>query len=153
MTWNGWIIYQKADAMKNADYIDWFINEAAKAQVHLQLIYREDLFISLNKESILHKGKNIQTPHFAVIRTMEPLVNQLLESHQIRCFNSSIVSSLANDKVNTYIYAQSLAVEFPETYPFPAYSIPDKAPLPYPFVMKPRTGKGGKNVAYITCKE
>lgn len=35
---NGWLIYTKADSIRNKSYIDWFIDEAKKQSIHLTLL-------------------------------------------------------------------------------------------------------------------
>lgn len=150
MTYKGWIIYKKVDAMKNQDYITWFIQAAKKENIHLQLMYREEIAIDMQKDHLLYEGKNIVLPHFAVVRTMDFHLSKQLEYLHIQTFNSSIVSEMTNDKVKAYQYVQSLQIPILSTFAYPANVYPVSLPIPYPFVMKSTTGKGGDAVFYVT---
>ena len=37
----GWIIYNKDDAKRNSNYIQWYIDKFAKENVSLKLIYTD----------------------------------------------------------------------------------------------------------------
>lgn len=150
MLYNGWLIYKRADAMKNNDYIEWFIHAATQERLQLQLICREELAICIRTQKVLYEGKAIKLPDFAVVRIMEPFLSVQLEQVGVPCFNSSAISAMANDKAKTYAYARSVGVEYLQTFTYPANVFPDAPPIPYPFVMKPTTGKGGANVCYVS---
>src|SRR5690625_3908914 len=99
----GWLIYTNRDAYRNKSYIEWFIHEAKKQNITLKLIFREDLQIGIihQKSYLAYQKKVITLPDFAVIRTVEPLLNKQLENLGIPCFNSYEVSDLCNHKMKT----------------------------------------------------
>ena len=56
---NGWLVYDKTSALDNVAYIEWFIEEATKQSIQLELIYRESLHTGVvNGEHhiLLHEG-------------------------------------------------------------------------------------------------
>lgn len=117
---NGWLIYTKADSIRNKSYIDWFIDEAKKQSIHLTLLVGEDLSIGIdqNKQVIYANGEEI-CADFAVVRTMEPLLNKQLELMGITVFNHSIISETFNHKAYGYLAIRQLGIPVPETYFFP----------------------------------
>lgn len=146
----GWLIYRKADLHGNEGYIKWFIEEAVKQDLDLQLILREDLQIGIigNKTAILHKGKAAK-PDFAIVRTIEPLLNLHLETAGIPSFNSSEVSRIANDKALAHLHVQQLGIPMNDTIYLHTNLLKQTPPLPYPFVLKETGGRGGKQVYWI----
>ncbi|WP_339233109.1 hypothetical protein [Oceanobacillus sp. FSL W7-1281] len=147
---NGWLIYTKADSIRNKSYIDWFIDEAKKQSIHLTLLVREDLSIGIdqNKQVIYANGEEI-CADFAVVRTMEPLLNKQLELMGITVFNHSIISETFNHKAYGYLAIRQLGIPVPETYFFPGKMDPPSLPFDFPFVAKTANGKGGKQVAML----
>ena len=150
---NGWIIYKQDDAEKNKSYIDWFIKEAALQNIQLKLIVRESLAISATSHHILLDGEKSPLPDFVVIRTMEASLTIAFEQLNIPTFNNSSVSRLANDKANAYQYVKELGIDTVQTYFYPKDLIPYEIPLPYPFVLKTREGKGGSEVFFVRNKD
>lgn len=130
----GIIVYDKADAAHN----EWFINhmiEEGQAQ---------GLFLELkvtDGEDELTVDKGIE---FAVMRNRNYRMSEYLEGLGIRCFNSSNVCRLGNDKWE--MYREFSGTRIPVMYT-------QLSKLPYPFVMKPRDGHGGENVFLINNAE
>ena len=134
----GWLIYDPAGALRNKTFIDFWFSAAEKRGVELELHLTE---VPLPTEN----------PDFAVVRTMDPLLSKTLEARGIPTFNSSEVSTLCNDKWNTYRLAERLGVPYPKTE-----SITDPAELtdrPYPYVLKACGGHGGTQVFLVKNRE
>lgn len=148
--YTGWLIYSQKDANANQSYIAWFIEEAEKAGMQLQLIIREDLKIGISsqKRTTLLKGREVKFPDFAVVRTMEPILNAQLESLGTLVFNSSQISSICNNKAWTHHYVHHLGVPMADTYFYNREHLIE-SPLPFPFVMKEAEGRSGKQVYLI----
>lgn len=147
---NGWLIYTEADSIRNKSYIDWFIDEAKKQSITLTLLLREDISIGIQRDKqIIHvKGKEIHAD-FAVVRTMDPLLNKQLEQMGITVFNNAVISETFNHKAHGYLAIQQLDIPVPESYFFPGKLIPSSLPLNFPFVAKTANGKGGNQVTMI----
>lgn len=154
-TFTGWLIYDQEDAKRNKTYINWFIDEAHKQSIHLVIKLRESVSIGIkDNEPIIHySGQRQAPPDFAIVRTMEPFLNYHFEQMGVQTFNSSNISQVANHKSWTYIQIQKLDIPILETHFFPKAIQPIAPPLPYPFVLKEATGRGGKNVFYIQSKD
>ncbi|HLS36595.1 MAG TPA: hypothetical protein VK061_10170 [Bacillota bacterium] len=135
----------------NESFIEWFLEEAKKQNVHLQFILREDLQIGLidNRQSLTYQGKPITIPNFAVVRTVEPLLNKHLETLGIRTFNSYEISSLCNHKMKTYYAMNKLKIPVMNTLSIKRNHKLDKPPFPFPFVLKEATGRGGEQVHFV----
>lgn len=149
---NGWLIYNLEDAIENKAYIDWFISEANKQGLYLQLILREELQVGVvqNVYSVLIDGKESTLPNFAVVRTVEPILNKQLEQLGVHVFNSSIISELCNHKSKTYFEMARLGVPMVDTFFINGKNLTEKPPLSnHPFVIKEATGRGGKQVYFI----
>lgn len=149
--YQGWLIYSEQDAIYNQSYIKWFIDEAKKQNIALQLILREELTIGVsgNKNSTLLKGKKTILPNFAIIRTVEPLLNLHLESLGMPIFNSSYISEVANHKARTYFEVEKLGIPMVNTAFFNRNNLTSHVPMPFPFVIKEAAGRGGKQVYFI----
>src|SRR5690625_4646158 len=147
----GWLIYNKIDAKQNKSYIDWFQKEAEQQNICLKLILREHLIIgNMNNElKILYIQSPVNPPDFAVIRTIEPMLNQFLETQGVRVFNSSNVSHLCNHKAITHYEISKLNIPMVDTYFFKKKDLTESPPLPYPFIMEGTNGKSRKQMYWI----
>lgn len=151
----GWLIYQEIDAKQNASYIDWFQEEAKKQGIQLNLILREEIHLGIinnQKKILLHNQEMISLADFAIIRTIEPMLSLHLEALGIPVFNSSIVSLLCNNKARTHHYLNKLGIPMVTTLYGNKQLFGNEPPLPYPFIAKDVTGRGGKQVYYIRDK-
>ncbi len=146
-----WLIYRKADAEKNHDYIQWFISEARKQNLQMTLVLREDLLIGIrqNKPAIFKDNTPISPPQAAVVRTIDPLLSLHLERLGTTVFNSAEVARICNHKGLTHHYVSQLEVPMMDTFYFAKAELPTQPPLAYPFVIKNVHGRGGKEVFYI----
>lgn len=150
----GWLIYSKKDMNRNKSYINWFLDEASKQYINLQLIIREHLQIGIRHQQrfMTYKNKPISPPLFAVVRTVEPLLNKYLELLGIKAFNSYQVAAMCNHKANTYIEMNSLGIPVIDTIFTKRNYLGPIPPMSYPFVIKESTGRGGKQVFLIQNK-
>ncbi|WP_067727272.1 ATP-grasp domain-containing protein [Oceanobacillus damuensis] len=148
---NGWLIYSKTDALQNASYIKWLMDEANKQDLLLSLILREEMTIGIinNDMSIQVNNKTVPQPDFTIVRSVEPLLNLHLEAMGIPVFNSAEVSRICNNKALTHLHVNQLGVPMVETIFSSKDNIPDTPPFSYPFIVKEVSGRSGKQVYYI----
>lgn len=148
---NGWLIYNHEDAVQNEAYIKWFIKEAKLQSIHLKLILREHLQTGIlnNKRTILYNHEEIKLPIFAVVRTIDPLLNSHLEALGIKTFNSATISRLCNHKMLTHFEINKLNLQMVDTLFFKKAHLTNVPPLAFPFVVKEASGRGGKQVHFI----
>ncbi|HAM81435.1 ATP-grasp domain-containing protein [Ornithinibacillus bavariensis] len=148
---NGWLIYSGRDAIENKAYIEWFIEEGKKQSLHIALILREHLSIGIyqNMHSVLYHGVHVDLPRFAIVRTVEPMMNRILEELGVSVFNSSTLSEICNDKARTYFEVAKLGIPMVDTVFIKRENILETPPMSYPFVIKEVAGRGGKNVFLI----
>lgn len=146
----GWLIYKEQDVFGNEGYINWFIEEAAKQELSLELVLRETIAAGVidNQPAILREGQP-ETPDFAIVRTIEPILNLHLETAGVAVFNSYEVSRIANDKALAHHHVQQLGVPMNDTFYLQTSLLKDEPPLAYPFVLKQTGGRGGKEVYWI----
>lgn len=151
MLTSGWIIYDKVESERNKAYIEWFISEAQKQNMNLQLMIRERIQIGVQSQqiSILYDHQPIELPQFAIVRTVEPLLNKHLELLGLKVFNSSKVSMICNHKARTYTEMNLLNIPFVDTLFTKKSHLNTEPPMVYPFVIKESTGRSGKQVFYI----
>ncbi|CAH0346341.1 ATP-grasp domain-containing protein [Bacillus sp. CECT 9360] len=148
----GWLIYSFEDAKRNQSYIQWMIEEAKQLDMNLTLCYREDFALGHcnSKLAIFHQGKAADLPSFAIIRTIDPLFTRQLELLGIKCFNSSLVSEICNNKAKTHQYMAPLGIPMADTIYCPGNTFTcNDVPLQYPYIAKEVSARGGKQVFLI----
>lgn len=151
----GWLIYSKKDAQKNKSYIQWMIAEADKQNIHLTLVFREQLTIGVieqNPQAVIHNQYS-QLPMIAIVRTIEPMLNIHLESLGIQVFNSSTIATLCNHKSLTHLAINKLHIPMVQTLFMNKNCLPQTPPLSFPFVVKDARGRGGKHVYLVNNVE
>ena len=124
----GILVYTSADAKYNEWFIDHIIEEGRKCNLDIRLVLSD-------KEEVPDNDID-----FAIVRNRDSKLCKRLEENNIRCFNSSYVVNIGNDKWE--MYKDFNAAGIPVMYT-------QKTKLPYPFVMKPVNGHGGENVYLI----
>lgn len=124
----GILVYTSADAEYNEWFIDHIIEEGRKCNLDIRLVLSDKEEVSDNDID------------FAIVRNRDSKLSKRLEENNIRCFNSSYVVNIGNDKWE--MYKDFNAVGIPVMYT-------QRTKLPYPFVMKPVDGHGGENVYLI----
>lgn len=147
----GWLIYSKQDAKENMSFIQWFLDEAKKLDIHLTFMLREDLQIGImnQKPTILKQNKPIKRPHFAIVRTVEPLLQLHLEQLGIKTFNSSYISRICNNKILTHLEVNKLNIPMVNMFFYNRKDLTHNPPLPYPLIIKNPTGRGGREVFLV----
>lgn len=150
----GWLIYSAQDVETNQSFIHWLIEEADLQQIELTLIQREALDIGIvDGQWICHiHQKSVPLPDFAIVRTVEPLLNLQLENMGIHVFNSSTVSRLCNHKMLTHFEMNKLNIPMVDTLFMKSKNLTEEPPMPYPFVMKAAVSHGGGHVFLINNK-
>ncbi|WP_174613944.1 ATP-grasp domain-containing protein [Virgibacillus ihumii] len=149
----GWLIYRKQDAKQNNSFIRWFIEEAQKQELSLQLIMREEITTGIihNKQTILIGNKPVHLPNFAVVRTIDPMLSIFLEALGVKVHNSAAISEICNDKALTHFHLNKLAIPMTDTiFLKKGMKLPEDGPaIPYPIVLKEVDGRGGQQVYMI----
>lgn len=149
----GWVIYQKDDAVRNCAYIGFLQTAFAARGSELCLRYAEHFTYGTNENGLFlsYEGQPSSLPDFVIMRAALPIFSQHLEWMGCRVFNTSDVSRIANDKLQTLQLAARLGLCVPVTRLATKESAPAiAAALRYPLVMKPRDGHGGRDVVWIT---
>ena len=124
----GILVYTSADAEYNEWFIDHIIEEGRKCNLDIRLVLSDKEEVSDNDID------------FAIVRNRDSKLCKRLEENNIRCFNSSYVVNIGNDKWEMYKDFNSAGIPVMYT---------QRTKLPYPFVMKPVDGHGGENVYLI----
>ena len=124
----GILVYTSADAEYNEWFINHIIEEGRKCGLDIRLVLSD-------KEEVPDIDYS-----FAIVRNRDSKLCKRLEDSNIRCFNSSYVVNIGNDKWEMYKDFNSAGIPVMYT---------QKTKLPYPFVMKPVDGHGGENVYLI----
>lgn len=101
-----WLIYDRAGAEYNKQYIQFYLEEGNKLNINISLLLVEELEFGVKDSRWFLKYHNrIQKkPDFAICRTIYPLLSKQLELMGIRVFNNSKVAEICNDKAKTYQY-------------------------------------------------
>ena len=109
---NAWLIYDREGAERNQDYIEYHYEAGARYGVTFQLVYAEGFSseIEMDAAEASQERKNESVfnrypfPEFAIVRTINPQINRLLEDKNIPTFNNSKVSSITNHKYQCIDY-------------------------------------------------
>lgn len=152
MKTRGWLVYEEEHAKKNQGFIQWFLDEAEGLGIELNFILQSRISFGVQNNALVIKldQQSIHAPDFVIMRNMDPLFNEQLERMRIPCFNSHHVSVICNDKARTHQYLAGKGIPMLDTY----FSTSDellagKLPLPFPFIIKSRTGRGGGEVFLV----
>ena len=153
MKTKGWLIYEAEHAKKNRAFIEWFLDEARELDIELDFILQTSISFGVrnNELAILLDGAQLmEAPDFVIMRNIDPLFNEQLECLGIPCFNSHLVSVICNDKAKTHQYLAGQGVPMLDTFFITADELlTGNLPLPFPFVIKTRTGRGGGDVFMV----
>lgn len=150
----GWLLYEAGEVERNRHYIDLYFAECARRGMGLVLVLAEDLAMCMQggRPALLHKGHMAQPPRFVVSRAHTPMLSRHLEAMGVRVFNNAQVSYACNHKMRTYQHVAVAGIPVLDTIYLPKgpAAVP---PRPYPFVVKPVHGYGGKNVFWVRGEE
>lgn len=128
-----WLVYDKFEAERNERYINFYFEEAKKRNVSMELVTAED-------------GVDFsRLPNAAIMRYVSPDLSEKLEKSGVKVYNNSFLSRIANDKWKTFEYMSENGIKTPETF----LVTEDFTPPFYPIVLKPVSGKGGRDVEMI----
>ena len=133
---SGLIIYTASDADKNFWFIESCIKRLSENGISLKYCEENEVFdqVSRNKvDFVIYRSRNYKTV-------------EKLESKHIKCFNSSLVNRIANNKYLSYQFFTSQNIPC-----LKSYLSCDR--LKYPFVMKSVDGHGGQEVFLINNEE
>lgn len=146
-----WMIYAKADAIKNERYINFFKEEGKLRGIAFEVVLIEDLIFGIRNHSwyIKYQGADVKVPDFVVCRTIYPLLSSQLESMGIPVFNNAMVARICNDKALTYQFVTQLGIPMVETSFCRAMELERKleeTDYCSPVVFKAVAGHGGSQV-------
>ena len=136
----GILVYTSADAEYNEWFIDHIIEEGRKYGLDIRLVLSDKEEVSDIDEISYREEVPDNDIDFAIVRNRDSKLCKRLEENNIRCFNSSYVVNIGNDKWEMYKDFNSAGIPVMYT---------QKTKLPYPFIMKPVDGHGGENVYLI----
>jgi len=153
MSVTGLLVYKRDHAKINAGFIQMLIQEAGQVGMTLQLVFEEELQYGIKntKSFLAHPTVDFSAVDFVIIRAIHPLLSKQFESCGIRCFNSSYVSEICNDKAKTHQFVSGLGIPSLDTY-FTAYNSYREVEG-FPLVLKQVDGHGGKDVHLVTSNE
>lgn len=139
----GWVIYSREDAEKNKGFIRMLKEDFDQYDVELKLVILEEI----DKPEVFVKNANID---FAINRSRNSYIAELLEKREIRVFNNSMVTDIANNKGKNYKYLEGIVPFLPIIYQREVIgsheSIRD---FTYPYVIKSCCGHGGSQVFLV----
>lgn len=125
-----WTIYRKEDAIRNQRFIDYLNRACEKYKIKFVLKFWEDFPF---------EGR----PDVVINRTNDFLISEYFEKRNIRCFNSSSLTKIANDKNLCYQYMASNNIRIQRVFN-------DISKISsFPVVFKNPLGRGGNEVFLI----
>lgn len=148
----GWILYNYADAKRNASYIEFHEEEGEKLGIAIELLYIEELEFGVQYDEwyITYQGKEVELPDFAIVRMNYPLLSRQLELMGVPVFNNSFVASICNDKAQTYQYVAKTGIAMVDSrFVHKNFLLEKLDTVPRPFVVKSVSGHGGSQVFLV----
>ena len=144
-----WLVYDAAEVERNRRYIGFYFTECEKRGVALTLLTAQELTPACGPEGLflLQNEQRLAPPDFVVFRAAAPILQKHLERMGVPVYNSSAVSDVCNHKMLTYQLACSLGLPTMETRLISTQAA--RPGLPYPLVVKPAGGKGGRGVCLV----
>lgn len=145
----GWLIYDRAQYERN----EWFANRlqsACAAFCEMKTVLVEELRFGVagNAPTFARAGTPLAPPDFAVVRTIFPLLSEMLERAGVRVFNRAAISRSCNDKRLTYALASGAGVSILPTVFFDKRFLDARSfvDITFPCVLKSDSGHGGAEV-------
>lgn len=129
---NGLLIYHKDDYERNKEYIKWVSEEALLKGLNLEFVFSDKLHVS-------------DKYNFAINRSRDSKVSKVLEENNILVFNSSIFTEIANDKLLSYEFVNSIKIPFSKLF----YNSIDVNESTDKIIVKPRNGHGGEGIYVV----
>ncbi|MCI2046402.1 MAG: ATP-grasp domain-containing protein [Faecalibacterium sp.] len=144
-----WLLYDATEVERNRRYIGFYFEECEKRGISLTLLTAQELTPACGPQglSILQNGQRLAPPDFVVFRAVAPVLQKQLERMGVPVYNSAAVSDVCNNKMLTYQLARSLGLTTMETRFISTQAA--QPGLPYPLVVKPVDGKGGRGVCLV----
>ncbi len=139
---NAWLIYDHEGAKRNKDYIDYHYEVGSHHGISFELKYVDEISESAFSE----------IPSFALVRTIDPQINKMLEEHGIAVYNNSMVSYIANHKGRCIdcISEKTSVPTVKSDVIKPEDDIDEILSEKKGYVIKPASGHGGENVCIIS---
>ncbi len=134
----GYLIYDEQGKNRNAWFIDRLISFAKENGVTLKLVLDTEY-------------KSLPLPNFTIVRCINPLINEFYQDNGVIVFNNYIVSKIANDKYESYLFAKKLNIPVMETSLLKDFNVENFEKGE--FVVKSRNGHGGKQVYLVKSKK
>lgn len=153
----GWVVYPlpDTDRQRNSNAFEMMIAAARKNGIRVDILFAEDitLTISNNRLGLLHKGKEVEKPLFAVMRCYDEHLSRHLEFMGVRLFNSHSSMTNAQDKITTHQLLALDGIPTPRTY-WGINTYDEAANLigsPV-FIVKSPVGSKGEAVYLVECE-
>ena len=155
MKYNAYLVYSEYESIRNKFFIDCFFLEAVKKNINITLLIEEKLDIKIidNEVKIYYNNNEIEKCDFIIMRCVNYELSKQFEQLGIKVFNNSNVSLIANNKYLSYQLACSAGVNVLNTELVINKKLEDCDDYcKYPYVIKPLSQKGGKDVYLINNK-
>lgn len=99
-----WMIYDVQGLARNKDYVSLYQKISGQYGIKVQVVMDTEVCLRVSEGA---------HPLCAFVRTIQPKINFFLEENGIPTFNSSVVSSLCNDKGKTLEYFKNQILSVP----------------------------------------
>lgn len=150
---NGWLIYDDAGYARNQWFIKRMLDAASDRGLSLAFVRAEELTAGVRQgRAFVARAGREEFPSYAICRTIDPKLSDVLEKVGTRVFNSAEVSRVCNDKALTYETFSCEGVPMPTTVFYRASRF-EESGVGYPAVFKSPDGHGGSEVFLVENKK
>lgn len=146
-----WLVYDEENIARNTFFIDRWREACIARGVSLRLVKTCDIAygVFLGKPAVTAAGEK-RLPEAAVMRAQRPLLSKQLENCGVHVFNNAFVSLMCNDKQRTHLQLGGLVPMMDTAFVGAPFA---RCPFPFPVVVKPAHGCGGRQVTLAKTQE
>lgn len=148
----GWLIYDAEGRARNGWFIEQLVQYASSCGVCLEVVDAEAFCFGVRNGGCFAEPFEGKRPDFVLVRTIFPLIQEILEHLEIPAYNSAKVSSVCNDKRRTHAFFARGTVPMAESF-FCSRRCFDADRYGYPAVLKLASGHGGREVFLVQNRE
>lgn len=147
--YNGWLIYNEEDYVKNTYFVERMIDCGKKLDMNIKLVLTSNLAFGFRNGRLFADeiGTAAPVPDFVVNRSRNDLLGFQFELLGCKVFNSSFITRICNDKSRTHQFVNILGIDSVKTlFCRKAWFKKESIFFDYPVVIKSVSGHGGSQV-------
>lgn len=147
--YNGWLIYNEVDYVKNTFFVQKIIEYGKAHDMNIKLVLTNNIAFGFSDGRLFADEIGVQSPapHFVINRSRDSLLAEQFELLGCSVFNSSFITRICNDKAKTHQLVNTLSINSVKTlFCRKEWFNKNSVFFDYPVVIKSVSGHGGSEV-------